>query len=131
MNNPRRAKGRFCFPRNHQTPGESALHNYMIGASRKSGIFYSDDRRDAGQSDSQNSGGGKVSKNSIAVWRHSLEKKGWIERIDGGPRQRNPLTGMWASIQYRVLTHAQWVAKYPDRCAGPIQSQELPHYVGD
>jgi hypothetical protein len=130
MNPHSHAKG-FCFPRNHQTPGESALHNYMTGASRKSGIFYSDDRRDAKQFKSQKSGGGKVSKNTVAVWRHSLERKGWIERIDGGPRQRNPSTGMWASIRYRVLTHAQWLAKYPGRCDGPIQSEELPRSDGD
>ena len=126
-----------CFPRDHQTPGENALYNKMYSASKKSGVYYSDDRRDA-KFHSQKSGGEsgkKVSKNTIAAWRHGLEKKGWIERIDGGPRHRNPLTGMWASIEYRVLTHAEWVENYPSRCnshaAVQTRPQEVPRSDGD
>jgi len=134
MNHSRSTKSRFCFPRNHQTPGESALHNYMAGASRKSGVFYSDDRRDAGQFESPKDAAKRISKNTITKWRHGLENKGWIERLDKGPRQRNPVTGLYASIRYRVLTHNEWVAKYPDRCeahASQTQPQEPTPCLGD
>src|SRR5690349_13595201 len=91
-----------CFPRRHLTPNETALFNYMYAASRKTGVFHSDARRDAWDLG--------VNKDSITAWIKSLVRKGWAIQLKG--RTRNPLTGEYSSIPYQVLSHAEWVEKH-------------------
>src|SRR6266568_4496051 len=102
MSNSKTPATKRCFTRRHLTSNEAAYYNYVWGVSRRDGEFRSDDRRDAWDLG--------VSKNSITTWRHSLEKKGWI--IQTKARQRNPLTGAYSSINYRVLSHEEWVEKH-------------------
>src|SRR5690349_21111259 len=96
------ATKRCCFPRRHLTTNETALHNYMWAASRKTGVFHSDARRDAWELG--------VNKDSITAWTKSLVRKGWAIQIT--KRHRNPLTGEYSPIQYQVLDHAEWVEKH-------------------
>ena len=117
---------KHCFARYHMPAAIESFHGYALAASRKSGIFYSDARRDAGQFVS-NKPNKKVSKNTITAWTQRLDKEGWFERIDKG-RKRNPVTGEYASIRYHVLSHDEWAAKYPGHCledSEDAQSQSL------
>jgi len=91
-----------------------SFHGYALATSRESGVFYSDARRDAEDFD--------VNKDTIIAWTHWLENQGWMDRLDKGKRlKRNPVTGMYASIRYRVLDHDGWADKHPGKC----------RYVGD
>jgi len=101
-----------CFARRHMSPGDFAYYSYALAVSRGSGIFYSDDRRDA-----KEFGEDGISNRTIFDSRKRLEKTGWLVRRQTGRRlKRNPLTGVFESIQYRVLTHAEWIATHPGRC---------------
>ena len=104
---------KHCFPRRHLTPNECALYNYMWAASRASGEFRSDARRDAWDLG--------VNKDSITSWTKSLAKKGWAEQTQ--KRRRNPVTGAYSPIHYRVLSHAEWVGKH-----GSAQCRYLEDY---
>ena len=105
-----------CFARRHLSSNETAYYNYVWGVSRRDGEFRSDDRRDAWDLK------GKASaKNSITRWRQSLAKKGWI--VETKKRQRNPLTGAYSSIHYRVLSHQEWVEKH-----GESECRDLKEY---
>jgi hypothetical protein len=100
-----------CFARRHLSPTDSAYHSYALAVSRGSGIFYSDDRRDAKEF------GGGISPRTIFGSRGRLEERGWFVRMDKGTRQkRNPVTGHMLSIRYRVLTHDEWAALHPGHC---------------
>ena len=63
-----------------------SFHGYALATSHKSGIFYSDVRRDA-----EDYG---VNKDTIATWTKWLEEEGWFERLDSNlkrnPRAREP-----------------------------------------
>lgn len=103
-----------CFARRHMPAQIESFHGYALAASRESGVFYSDARRDAEDFD--------VNKDTILAWTHWLENQGWMERLDKGKRlKRNPATGMYASIRYRVLSHDAWAAEHLGKC----------RYVGD
>jgi hypothetical protein len=100
-----------CFARRHMSPGDYAYYSYALAVSRGTGIFYSDDRRDAKEF------GGGISPRTIFGSRGRLEERGWFVRIDKGPRQkRNPVTGHMLSLRYRVLTHEEWTALHPGHC---------------
>src|SRR5208283_182398 len=99
-------------------PVDLAFYSYALRVSRGSrgsGVFYSDDRRDA-----EEFGEHGVSKNTICESRGRLEDHGWFVRIGKGRRRkRNSLTGSWKPLLYRVLTHAEWTAKHPGKCRFP------------
>src|SRR5258708_4200538 len=104
--------GPKCFARRHMSPTDYAFYDYAITVSRGSGIFYSDDRRDA-----KEFGVDGISKNTITESRRRLERGGWFLRKHMGRRlKRNPLTGVFESLQYRVLTHEEWVTAHPGQC---------------
>ena len=123
-----------CFPRSHMPSRVGSYYDYAFAVSRKSGIFYSNDREDA--KDFDNDG---VSKNTITAWRQILEKLGWFERLDRGKRlKRNRQTGMYMPIRYKVLDHVEWTAKHPGKCRvsedsdlSQLQSQKLGQDVAD
>ena len=126
---PQRKKKQCCFARRHQKPGDCAYYQYAFSVSRGprgSGVFYSDDRRDAEQFGPEG-----VSNRTIFDSRQRLEKAGWLVRIDKGEQKRqNPATGKFASIRYRVLSHDEWVAANPGHCRFPKQErQEIPDAV--
>jgi hypothetical protein len=100
--------GKLCFARRHMPPQVESFHGYALATSRKSGVFYSDVRRDADDYG--------VNKDTITAWTKWLVKEGWFEPLDGKRLKRNPITGMYASIRYRVLSHDEWAAKYPGHC---------------
>ena len=94
-----------CFARRHMSMAASAYHSYAFGVSRTSAVFYSDDRRDAEEFG--------VSNKTIFDLRTWLEHHGWLLPIDkGSKRKRNPVTGHWLSIRYRVLSHDEWAATH-------------------
>jgi len=104
-----------CFARRHMRPGDFALYSYALAVSQQSGVFYSDDRRDA-----EEFGEHGVSKNTVCESRGRLEDHDWFVRIDKGQRRkRNSLTGSWEPLRYHVLTHKEWIAKHPRRCRFP------------
>jgi hypothetical protein len=117
---PKYPRARFfdsmrCFARRHMAPAIAAFHDYARRVSEKSGIFYSDARRDAAEF-----GESGVSKNTINGWIHWLESSGWFKRIDRGKRlKRNPLTGSYESIRYEVLGHDEWAKDHPGQCRFP------------
>jgi hypothetical protein len=100
--------GKLCFAGRHMAPQVESFHGYALATSRKSGVFYSDVRRDA-----EDYG---VNKDAITAWTKRLVKEGWFEPLDGKRLKRNPVTGLYASIRYRVLNHDEWAAKYPGHC---------------
>lgn len=111
----------MCFARRHMRPGDSAYYFYALTVSKASGVFYSDDRRD-GEEFSESG----ISKNTVQCMRNRLEKAGWFRRIDKGKRRkRNPLTGSFEGIRYRVLNHDQWAVIHPGKCRFPKQESEL------
>jgi hypothetical protein len=101
------ATSKLCFARRHMPAQMESFHRYALATSHKSGIFYSDVRRDAVDYG--------INKDTIATWTKWLEKGGWFERLDKRLK-RNPITGMYTSIRYRVLSHDEWVAKHPGNC---------------
>jgi hypothetical protein len=87
----------------------NAFYEYALAVSKKSGIFFSDVRRDAWEF--------AVSKNTITAWTHRLEKSGWFKRVDHGKRlKRNPFTGSFESIRYEIISHKVWAENHPGRC---------------
>lgn len=102
-------KTRHCFARRHMLAAVESFHRYALNSSRKSGIFYRSDRRDA-----KDFG---VSKTTITKWVRFLEENKWMSRLSTGRRlKRNKTTGMYASIPYRVLDHDTWAADHPGTC---------------
>src|SRR5258708_7570789 len=98
-----------CFARRHMPAQIESFHGYALAVSRESGIFYSDARRDAEEFG--------VDKNTIHTWTRWLEKRDWMVRLDKGKRlKRNPVTGMFESIRYCVLSHDEWAARHPGQC---------------
>ncbi len=103
-----------CFARRHMSPAASAYHAYALAVSRASGVFYSDDRRDALEFGESEKG---VSNRTIFELRRFLERNGWFVRIDKGKaRKRNPRTGTFDPIRYRVLDHDEWAAAHASHC---------------
>jgi hypothetical protein len=104
------------------SPAEFAYYSYASAVSKTSGVFYSDDRRDG-----REFGERGISKNSIGAYRAALEKRGWLRRIDTGPRRkRNSKTGQTESIRYEVLDHAAWARKHQGRCRFPRHDGPVP-----
>jgi hypothetical protein len=102
----------LCFARRHMSPAASAFHAYALAVSRTSGVFYSDDRRDA-----KEFGEYGISYRTIYGLRRFLDRAHWFVRIDKGSRiKRNPKTGTFESIRYRVLSHDEWAAEHPGSC---------------
>ena len=107
------ATSRLCFARRHMAPAVNAFYAYALSISKKSGIFYSDARRDAWEF--------QVNKDSVTKWTRYLESRGWLKRVDRGPRlRRNLLTGTYQSIRYEVRTHDDWAKSHPGQCRFPV-----------
>ena len=103
------AKKQCCFVRRHLPAAVESYHRYALNVSRKSGVFYSDARRDA-----QDFG---VGKNTITRWMDAMETAGFAVRQTTGPRQkRNKLTGTYESIPFTILDHDEFAAKNPGTC---------------
>jgi hypothetical protein len=110
-----------CFARRHMKLGDYALYDYAAAVSRASGVFFSNDRRDAKEF------GSGVSPRTIFASRSRLEQAGWLKRIDKGPRQKfNPVTGQTLSIRYRVLSHGEWATAHCGKCRFAEQDQSKP-----
>jgi hypothetical protein len=97
---------RPCHERRHMNPAEFGLWTYALTVSWSSGIFYAGLRSTAEQF-------GNTNKNVIARIVQSLEKKGWLEKINTPGRDGD---GNYLCKQYRVLTHDRWVKKHPGTC---------------
>lgn len=105
---------RLCFARRHMSMAASAYHSYALAVSRNSGVFYSDDRRDAAEF--------SASARTIFALRSWLEHHGWFRPVDKGKRrQRNSVTGQFLAIRYRVLDHDEWTMVHPGHCRFPRQ----------
>ncbi len=111
-----------CFARRHMPPQIESFHGYALATSHKSGVFYSDVRRDA-----EDYG---INKDTVANWTKWLAKEGWFDRLDGSLK-RNPITGMYASVRYRVLSHDEWAAKHPGTCRYMSQSDKAGQVAAD
>jgi hypothetical protein len=110
----------FCFARRHMSPAASAYHAYALAVSRGSAVFYSDDRRDA-----KEFGEDGISYRTIYGLRRFLDRAHWFVRIDKGSRvKRNPKTGTFESIRYRVLSHDEWAAEHPGFCRFTRQEKD-------
>lgn len=95
-------------------PAVESYYQYALAVSKRTRIFYSDDRRDAMEFKSYCGG---LSPVTIFRWRHTLVKGGWFEPLQKGRNQeRNPKTGFFLPIKYHVLTHDEWAQKHPDKC---------------
>lgn len=98
-----------CYARRHLGAAVSAFHAYALAVSQRSGVFYSDTRRDGWEFG--------VSKNTITSWTQRLEEEGWLRRLDEGRQlKRNKLTGMYDSVRYEVLDHDSWAVVHPGKC---------------
>lgn len=98
-----------CFARRHMTLSEYGFYCHARAVSHNSGVFYSEDRRDAQEF--------QCSKTTINSLRLALEKAGWFVRYDKGPRRKHhPKTGQTVSIRYRILAHKEWIETHPNRC---------------
>jgi hypothetical protein len=98
---------RACQERRHMTLQEFAVWTYASQVSHKSGIFYGDVRRTAGQFR-------EASKSTIHRILKSLEGEGWLRLIREPIREND---GTFTCAQYRVISHDKWVLDHPGRCA--------------
>lgn len=113
--NPTQPKPSTCYARRHMSMAASTYYEYALVVSHKSGLFYSHDRRDAEQFGEEG-----VSPTTILSLRSWLENHGWFVPLDKRTkRKRNPTTGLYLPIRYRVLSHDQWVAAHPGKCRFP------------
>ena len=104
-----------CFAHRHMTGNEYAIYDLARSKSRKTGILILSSRRMANEF----IGMSKTTANDTAL---SLVSKGWFDPV--APRSDGKPTGIEA--RYRVLTHAQWIAKYPDKQASECRSNKEP-----
>jgi hypothetical protein len=103
-----------CFARRHMPPGVLAFYSYALALSRKTGIFWTNVRRDCWEF--------HVSKNTVSKWMRTLDFEGWFVPVDGQKRtkrSRNPRTGMLLPRRFRVLTHDQWCRANSGACRFP------------
>jgi hypothetical protein len=121
MSNQAHAKPSICYARRHMSMAASTYYEYALAVSHKSDVFYSHDRRDAEQFGEES-----VSPTTILSLRSWLEGHGWFVPLDKrSKRKRNPVTGLYLPIRYRVLSHDLWVAAHPGKCRFP-KSDTVP-----
>ena len=97
----------YCFARRHMKPAIFGFYTYVLQLTSKTGVFYTDTRRDAWEF--------SVDRGTIATWTKFLARRGWLRLTSKSTR--HPVTGMWSQQTYGVLTHKQWVeAMGTDQC---------------
>ena len=102
----KRRRTRGCYARNHMDAYMHLVYTYAIQVSYNSKVFYFDGRAIADEYV-------RVGKDAVYTAKKRLVAEGWfIELV----RPRRLETGVFASGEYRVLTHDEWSRTHKGQC---------------
>jgi hypothetical protein len=96
-----------CFAHHHMTPAEYGFWQLCFDISHKTSLLYFDGRNMVKRFAGTKRNG--LSKDYFYGLADTLTDKGWFLLLE--PRRRNS-AGRYTASKYRVLSHADWVAKH-------------------